>query len=369
MESTGMEVATKRSDQRAGWGRSCSAWHPLGVGLVLAVWTLALVGCGKSPAVDRGGKSIEPGAAATNTQIAPKDSVAMVGFFEDSPFAAAFRAGADTRAKDRDREIVWIDVAEGKKQPDVIKRLIQEKYAGICVRSLDAESLVQTVAAARAAKIPLVMCERPMAFASSTDAADDGPILVVTDHAHCGQIIAEHARELMGEKGKLLVVGKPSDADIGPEADRARNVAFALKDSEIEVIDGNALSSEGVLEILNRFASDTAPDSAAIIAVAVDDARQVLQWKQSTDGASFRDVPVLGFGSWNSAAQSLKSGALSALALEDPRGMGGFAVDAIFAAIEGEPFGGNLLTIDEYLATQDNLKDERTNELLKENVR
>jgi len=327
------------------------------IGGVALLALTSLTGCGGGGSADSGG-----GDAAVK-EAPPKEAIAMLYYADDSPFNAAFRAGAKASAGERKVELEWLDVAEGESQGAMVDRAVKEKYAAICVCPLEPGTLTDAVAKAAAAKIPVIVCERPL----SLELPEEGtkmPPFVATDHAYCGQVLAEQATKVVDDGGKLLLIG----GEIGVEADRAMNVDFALKKTKIKVVAESDVSTDGVAAVMNKFVEDNKKESIAVVAVSADGAKEVLDWKASEKGEDYQDLPLLGFGSWDGVAEAIKSGTLSAVVLEDPNGIGAAAVlTAATAKENGEV--GDLVTTGEHLVTAENLDDDRTKDLLKTNVR
>lgn len=326
---------------------------------------IALSGCGGSSVAenDSGDSSSEIAVKAPPKEAPPKNAIAMLYYQEDSPFNTEFRAGAADAAKEREVEVEWLDVAKGESQSAVFDRAVKEKYAAICVCPQEADSLSDAITKATEAKIPVVVCEQPVA-SIVTEEDFESMVFVATDHAHCGQVLAEQAIEMIDEDGKILIVG----GEMGVEADRAMNVSFAIKDSKIEVVSALDISTESTAAALSKFAEDNEETSYAIVAVSSAGAQEVLAWKDSDDGKEHTEVPLLGFGSWDGTVEAIESGELAAVVLEDPNGIGAAAVMTAATAKEGGEVSG-LVTTGEHLVTADNIEDERIVALLKANLR
>jgi ribose transport system substrate-binding protein len=112
------------------------------------------------------------------------------------------RAGAQQAAQELGVEVIWQGPPkedDRQMQIQVVQNFISQNVAAIVLAPLDAEALVPPVVAARNRRIPVVIIDSGLhsdAYAS----------YIATDNAQGGRLCARRLAEVMGGRGKVLVM-------------------------------------------------------------------------------------------------------------------------------------------------------------------
>ncbi len=101
-------------------------------------------------------------------------------------------------------DIIWkgpITESSREEQINLVQNFIAQGVDGICLAPLDSQALLPAVQEAKSAGIPVLI------FDSGLVGGDDDIVsFVATDNYHGGEIAGRHLGELLGGKGKVIVL-------------------------------------------------------------------------------------------------------------------------------------------------------------------
>ena len=151
-----------------------------------------LLACGRSEP--------PPGATPASYEIAvvPKGTTHE---FWKSIHAGAVKAARELTAKGDATHIIWqgpLKEDDRDAQIQVVENLVARRVSGIVLAPLDARALVRPVDSAIAAGIPLVVIDSGLERATVS--------FIATDNYAGGEIAARHLSELLGDKGKVILL-------------------------------------------------------------------------------------------------------------------------------------------------------------------
>lgn len=215
-------------------------------------------------------------------------------------------------------------------QIQLVQQFVSEGIAGIALAPLDHAALVQVVGAARAKSIPVVIFDSDLDGTAGVDFAS----FVATDNEQGGRLAGEHLAQLLGGKGKVVLLRY----QVGSASTEAREKGFLAA--------AQAAGLEVTVE--NRYAGATlgeAKTAALNLADALREAQGVFCSNESATNGMLLALEQLdlagklrfvGFDASPPLVAGLKAKKIDALVVQDPVRMGELAVTTLAAAMEGE---------------------------------
>jgi ribose transport system substrate-binding protein len=327
----------------------------------LAILSLAAaLGCGggeMNPSSSSNGKGgSAPSAAGTKLRFAviPKGTT--------HEFWKSVHYGAEQAAKELGNvEILWkgpLQENDREGQIKVVQDFIVQKVDGICLAPLDSQSLGDYVGQAHDKNIPVVI------FDSGLDDETHIVSYVATDNRRGGQLAGKRLAESLGGKGDVILLRY----NTGSESTQQREEGFleAIKEyPEIKVLSSDEYagttpedSLTKALQVLGRYKAEV----DGIFAVCEPNATGVLEALSQTELAG--KVKFVAFDPNVPLVNGMSKGEVDGIVLQDPVKMGYEAVMTMAKSLKGEQVEKRIVT-GEYVATPDNMKEERMSQLLK----
>lgn len=314
--------------------------------LIAGALVINLAGCGSG---NSGGESGESG----NVQIAviPKGTTHF--------FWKSIHAGAEKAAQELGNvDIIW----QGPQKEDdrqmqiqVVQNFISRNIGAIVLAPLDDRSLVPPVQAAVKREIPVIIIDSDLN-------ADVYSSFISTDNRKGGQMCAERLAEVLGEKGKVIMLRYSE----GSASTTNREEGFMEKIKEypnIEVVSDNQYAGATIEKgfqasqnLLNRF-----PEIDGIFCPNESATTGMLRALQTAGRAG--QVKLVGFDSSETLVKAIRSGELNGLAQQDPFQMGYLGVMAAMDVINGKPIEKRVDT-GVTMVTPDNIDEPEVQELV-----
>lgn len=290
---------------------------------VFAAAALALSGCansdGSSPESngDTGGESM---------------SVALISKGFQHQFWQAVKQGAEERAAELGISVTFEGPAsetEVDAQLQMLQTAIDRGPDAIGYAALDGEACIPLYDAAEAAGIPVVEFDTPCN-------SDYPASLAATDNAAAAALAADHMAELLGEEGKIAIVGH---SQINPSAvDRRDGFANQIRDMypNIEIVDiqygdGDHLKSADIAKAM--IAAN--PDLDGIYGTNEGSAIGVVNAVNEL-GLDKDQLVIVGFDSGAAQINAIKDGTMAGAITQDPIGIGAQVVQAAYDVVNGE---------------------------------
>jgi ribose transport system substrate-binding protein len=320
-----------------------------GIGLALSLFTLAalsfLIGC----KTQEGRK--ESGSKTLRLAVIPMGTT--------HEFWKAIHAGAKKAADELEVEIIWkgpLKEDDRNEQIQIVETMMDAGVDALIMTPLDDRALMPPVAEAKARGIPTVIFNTALK-------GDDFIAYVSTDNWKGGVLAAERIGELMGGKGKLILI------------------------RIIEGVEGNRQREEGFLQTIrskfpgisilsdNQYAgitTETAYQTAENLLARFHDVEAIFTPNESTTFGCLRalqdhglagKVIHVGFDSSKKLIEALEKNELMGLILQDPVRMGYDSVRTAVARLRGEPYETRIDT-GVFLATPENMNQPEIRRLL-----
>jgi ABC-type sugar transport system substrate-binding protein len=167
---------------------------------------------------------------STDVKANKKYKIAIIVKNTTNPFLLKSIAGAEKAAKDMGFECVSLSPARQDSLDDQVKIMedaIQMGVNGIILHPIDSNGIMPAIRKADAAKIPVAVIGTP--------AAKETFLRTGVDYEETGVLITKAIAELIGKKGKLIILEGPPGAQNAQE--RLQGIKKALKDyPEITVV-------------------------------------------------------------------------------------------------------------------------------------
>lgn len=249
-------------------------------------------------------------------------------------FWQSVHAGAVKAARERDVEIVWNGPAtetDYNGQIQIVDAMINQHVDAIALAPIDKKVMVSVVERAVKENIPVVIFDSGIDTESYTS-------MVATDNYAAGQMAAERMGEILGGKGKVVVVA----VQPGGASTMAREQGFEdgiKKFAGIQIVDKRygmadfAKSLQVAENMLTAF-----PDATGLFA---SNESSAVGAAQALQGRNSKTVKMVGFDWSPTLLKHLREGLVDSLVAQDPFNMGYESVMAAVNKLEGKPVEKN----------------------------
>lgn len=245
-------------------------------------------------------------------------------------FWQSVHAGAVKASRELDVEIIWNGPAtetDYNGQIQIVEAMINQRVDAIVLAPIDKKVMVGVVDRAHAAKIPVVI------FDSGID-TENYVSLVATDNYAAGQLAADRMGEILGGKGKVIVVA----VQPGAASTMARESGFEdqvkKKFPEIQIVDKRygmadfAKSLQVAENMLTAF-----PDANGLFA---SNESSAVGAAQALKGRKDSKVKMVGFDWSQTLLADVRAGGIDSLVIQNPMLMGYNSVIAAVGRLDGK---------------------------------
>ena len=258
-------------------------------------------------------------------------------------------------------EIIWrgpVVESDTSSQIEVVKNMVTQRVNGVVLAPNHKGGLVDAVQESIDEDIPVVI------FDSGLDKGPEIVSYVATDNFKGGQLAAKELAKSIGEKGNVILLRYLA----GSESTEQREEGFldGLKAyPEIKVVSSDQHggdSTTSAKEKVDNLLQQHGKDLAGIFAVCEPNANGTLEALRNA--GLEKKVKFIAFDPSDALIEGLKEGTVAGIVLQDPVEMGYRSVLTIVGAIKGESAEAFQST-GEYVATPENMNEERMSQLLK----
>jgi ribose transport system substrate-binding protein len=279
-------------------------------------------------------------------------------------FWQSIHAGAARAASETGVEIIWrgpLREDDRDAQVSEVEGFTSRGVSGIVLAPLDETALVSAVAGAKRAGIPVVVFDSGLK-------GEDYVSFVATDNFKGGRLGGERLAELLGGKGKVVLLRYAEGSDSTNK--REDGFLAAMKDSPgITVVSDNQYGGadvEGAYKkseaLLSRFKKpDGGLDVDGIFCPNESTTLAMLRVLQDNGWAG--KVKYVGFDSSDKLAQGLRDKHIQGLVLQDPVKMGYLGVKTMVAHLKGETVERRIDT-GVHMVTPENMDQPEMKELV-----
>lgn len=304
-----------------------------------------------------GEKSEVPGSAK-------KLRIAVIPKGTTHEFWKSIHAGAIKAARELDNvEIIWkgpLKEDDREEQLQIVETFISSRVNAIVLAPLDDRSLVRPVRDAKAMGIPTIVIDSDLQ-------GDDHVSFVATDNYRGGVLGAERIGELMGGRGKLIMLRYQEGSASTSNREQGFLDTVKSKFPDIEMLSNNQYAGattetgfRAAENLLNRF-----PEVEAVFTPNESSTFGFLRALQSRGLAG--KLIFVGFDSSVKLVEALEKGELLGLVLQNPFKMGYLGVRTAAAHLRGEQVD-KVLDTGVTIATPENMNDPEIKQLLSPNL-
>lgn len=272
-------------------------------------------------------------------------------------FWNAIHAGAAQAAAESGVEILWkgpVPESDRQAQIHLLQNFVTSGVDGIVLAPVDDQALSRPVADAVAAGIPVVVIDSALQ-------GDAHSAYVATDNRRGGELAGKKLGELLGGKGKVIVLRFQQGSASTTQREEGALVALA-EFPGIEVVSKDQYAND----------EQKAKATAAALLLAHPDATGVFCPNESTthgflvalqQAGKAGTIQFTGFDSSDALQRGLEQGHIHGLVLQDPVGMAAQGVRACVATLRKQPVE-KMQTTELALATPQNCKEPQIAALL-----
>jgi ribose transport system substrate-binding protein len=246
-------------------------------------------------------------------------------------FWQTVHAGAVAAGREADVDIEWIgppQETDFSRQIEIVDSMINGRMDGIVLAPTEATALVRSVERAAQQGIPLTI------FDSGVN-TEDYVSYVSTNNYKAGVLGARKLAELIGDKGKIVMVKMIPGSSSTMEREKGFEDTLAKEFPEIEIADARYCMSDRAkaLEVSENMLTAHSDLDAMFASAepATVGAAKAVRGRQLDD-----QVLLVGFDFSDTIEQDLKDGVTDALVVQDPFQIGYTAVKTITRALNDE---------------------------------
>jgi len=302
----------------------------------------------------------------TATFAAEKYTIAMIPKgttheFWKSVHAGGLRAVEELKTEGVTVDLIWkgpLKEDDRDQQIALVENFTARKVSGICLAPLDSQALVRPVNSAAKAKVPVVVFDSGVKTEQIVS-------YVATDNFKGGQLGGEALAKQLGGKGKVILLRYM----IGSNSTEEREAGFldAIKKSPgITLISSDQFAGSTresayakAQNLLSRFGRevDGVFCPCEPVTTAVTKALREI-------GRAGGQVKIVGFDAGTQSVADLEKGDVQGLVLQNPMRIGGDALKALVAHLQGKPVEKRIDT-GVVVVTKENMAAPANAELLR----
>ncbi len=319
-------------------------WRYLGIGLTAA--TLMSAACSK-------GETEKPLSIA----VIPKGTTHE---FWNAIHAGAIKAERELTASGVKVAITWkgpLREDDREQQVQVVEGFLSQGVSGIVLAPLDENALVRPVEEAKRAGVPTIVIDSGLATKEIVS-------FVATDNRKGGELAADRMGELLGGKGKVLLLRYQEGSASTTEREQGflnrlkeKYPGIALISSEQYAGPTRDTGKRASENLLNRYGNEI----QGVFCVNESSTHGMLLALQDIGKAGV--VKFIGFDASQTFVDAIEAGQMHGLVVQNPMNMGYLGVLRMVDHLKGRPIESRIDT-GVWMITKENMKEPATAELL-----
>ncbi|AHG93144.1 Periplasmic binding protein domain protein (plasmid) [Gemmatirosa kalamazoonensis] len=302
-------------------------------------------------------KSADSGKGPLTIAVIPKGTTHE---FWKSIHAGAEQAARELSAQGDSVVIIWkgpIREDDREQQVQVVEGFVSQGVKGMVLAPLDRQALVRPVEEAQRAGVPTVVIDSRL----DTDSIVG---YVATDNLKGGQLAADRLGELLGGKGKVLVLRYQEGSASTMERERGFLEELKAKYPGITLVSSDQYSGptretakRAAENLLNRFGADLqgifTPNESSTIGMLL-----ALQ-----DIGKAGSVRLVGFDAGQTLLTALRAKQIQGLVVQNPMRMGYLGVKTMVDHLRGRPVS-KLVDTGVMLVTPENVDSAQVQQVV-----
>lgn len=314
---------------------------------LVLVALVIFAGCGKQPA----GEPASPEGAL-------KGSIAVIPKGTTHIFWQSVHAGAEAAGKEFGFKIFWNGPereTDRERQIQIIEDFIVQKVSGIVLAPLDKKALIPSVEKLDAIKLPCAIID------SGID-TDKILTFAATDNFQGGVLAAKRMGEILGGRGKVVVVKYVPGSGSTTERENGFIETIQKEFPGIQIVD--AKYGQDTVETALQATEDLLTRNKDLQGLYACNASTSVGALQGLQSQKRSEVKMIGFDAEKALLDGLKAGQIDALVVQNPFKMGYEGVKAVALKLKGEAVAKRIDTGVEVI-TKARLEEPVIKELLK----
>jgi len=245
-------------------------------------------------------------------------------------------------------------------QVQVVQSFIGARVDGIALAPLDDTALLGPVRDAQRAQIPVVVFDSGL----KGEAGKDFVAYVATDNYKGGEIGARRLGEILGGKGKVVLLRYQEGSESTTQRERGFLDALKKEFSGVEVLSDTlygGATTEGAMTKSQNLITQFRDQLQGIFAPNESTTFGMLRALQ--DAGLAGKVKFVGFDASQALVAAMRKGEIHGLVLQNPVKMGYLAVKTTFAHLQGQPVE-KLTDTGAVMVTPENMAEPEMKDLL-----
>ena len=289
-------------------------------------------------ACQNGGSTAAEGTSASGGTDAPKTErlqIAMIPKGTSHVFWKSVEAGAKKAAGELNVDLTWkgpLKEDDRAEQIKVLEDFVAKGVDGIGLAPLDDQALVAPVKDAESKNIPVILFDSGLKY-------DDVVSFVATDNHAAGMKAGEKLAEVMGGKGKVVLLRYIESS--ASTREREEGFLMAAKKAGLEVISDNQYAGattetaqQKADNLINQFKNGDGVQFAGVFCPNESSTFGMLRALQNAGLAG--KVKFVGFDASDPLIKGLDDHEIDALIVQNPEQMGYLAVKTLVDKLNGK---------------------------------
>jgi len=299
-----------------------------------------------------------PDAGGTGTKASKNYNITYIQGITGNPFFTSVTCGAQAEAKQLG---VTFNYQGGKdyspeSQTPILNAVIAKKPDGIIISPMAGQAMVPPLSQAKAAGIKTTFVDSTAADASLASS------FVTSDNTAGGALAADKIGELLGGKGKVIVMGATPGISTTDARQKGFEAEIKAKYPNVTLLPTQFSQSQpatATTKLSAVIAKNS--DLGAVFAVSTQEVEGVSVAVKTAGKAG--KIKIVGFDTSDPIIESVKAGTVTGLVVQEPLAMGKLALDQLVAALDGKPTTPLINTPFVFL-TKDNVSDPAVNKFV-----
>lgn len=318
--------------------------------LLTLVMLLGMTACGSK--TEKDAASADTAASSGTAASSDKPYVAMIALGYSHQFWQAVKQGAEKAADEYGVTITFEgpeQETQVDKQVDMLKTAIQNKPAAICMAAIDVQSVTSILQEQKDAGVPIVGFDAGLG-------TDLPSVTCSVDNAAAGALAAQHAAEILGDKGKIAILGHTETVQDGVARVQGFVDEITKNHPNIEIVDtqyadGDQLKSAEALKGMLTANPDIQ------LVYTTNEGACVGAYNGMKELGVVGKVQLIGFDSSAELKAGIKSGDIVGAITQDPITEGYKTVECAAKLIKGEKVDQTFIDTGFYWYNKDNMDD------------
>jgi ribose transport system substrate-binding protein len=297
-------------------------------------------------------------ASCTRGEESGRLQIAVIPKGTSHEYWKSVHAGAEAAAQELDVEVLWkgpLIESDRNAQIQVVEDFVTLGVDGIVLMPLDRVALVRPAREAQQSGVPVIIADSDLDWEGRLS-------FVATDNERGGEMGGEQLAELLGGKGKVILMRYLENSASTTRREEGFLKAMAANPG-IEIVSSNQYAGP-TIEGAQQTAENLLNAFAEVDGIFCPCEPAAYGMMRAIQDAGRKDkIKFVGFDGSEKLVAGLAEGQVDALVLQSPVAIGDLSVRAMVKHLRGEPVEGRIDT-GVVIATQENMSSPAIQALL-----